>query len=121
MTYTVGIEGMEFHAFHGLYPEEKINGNKLRVNIKVDFEVEVLPDSPASMADYAWLAEWTHNVMTGPRVDLLESLTQNILNGITSQWDEAFSVQIKIEKMKPALLGNPILTFVEVKWEKVKK
>ena len=32
----VELEGLEFHAYHGIYPEERSSGNKFEVDIVVN-------------------------------------------------------------------------------------
>ncbi len=34
----VALEGLEFHAYHGVYPHERSSGNKFEVDIEVETE-----------------------------------------------------------------------------------
>jgi 7,8-dihydroneopterin aldolase/epimerase/oxygenase len=36
MTGKVSLEGLEFHAFHGVYPHERESGNFFEVDISVE-------------------------------------------------------------------------------------
>ncbi|MFN7602307.1 MAG: dihydroneopterin aldolase, partial [Bacteroidota bacterium] len=36
MTGKVVLEGLEFHAYHGVYPHERSSGNKFQVDISVE-------------------------------------------------------------------------------------
>ncbi|MFM7855953.1 MAG: dihydroneopterin aldolase, partial [Flammeovirgaceae bacterium] len=38
MTGKVVLEGLEFHAYHGVYPHERSSGNKFQVDISVETE-----------------------------------------------------------------------------------
>ncbi len=38
MTGKVALEGLEFHAYHGVYPHERSSGNKFEVDVIVDTE-----------------------------------------------------------------------------------
>jgi dihydroneopterin aldolase len=38
MTGKVVLEGLEFHAYHGVYPHERSSGNKFEVDVVIDTE-----------------------------------------------------------------------------------
>jgi dihydroneopterin aldolase len=38
MTGKVALEGLEFHAYHGVYPHERSSGNKFDVDVIVETE-----------------------------------------------------------------------------------
>jgi len=44
----VALEGLEFHAYHGVYPHERSSGNKFEVDIMVETEFleAALPGRP---------------------------------------------------------------------------
>jgi dihydroneopterin aldolase len=45
MKTEIYLQGMEFHAFHGVYPEEKKLGNRFRVEIRMWLNVPFNPGS----------------------------------------------------------------------------
>ena len=53
----VALEGIEFHAYHGVYPEESILGNRftLDLELETDFKDAMLHDSLKDTVDYAKL------------------------------------------------------------------
>ena len=39
---TIHLHNLLFHAFHGIYEQEKIVGNDFEVNVKAELEIELL-------------------------------------------------------------------------------
>ncbi len=51
----VALEGLEFHAYHGVYPHERSSGNKFEVDIIVETEFDdtaFQDDSSAGTINY---------------------------------------------------------------------
>jgi len=53
----VTLEGIEFHAYHGAYPEESILGNRFTVDLELDTDFKTAMESDAlkDTVDYAKL------------------------------------------------------------------
>ena len=45
MKTEIHLQGMEFHAFHGVYPEEKKLGNRFRVDVLMKLDVALQPEN----------------------------------------------------------------------------
>ena len=50
----VVLEGLEFHAYHGIYPDERSSGNKFEVDISVDtfFDESAFHDELSGTINY---------------------------------------------------------------------
>ena len=91
----VALEGIEFHAYHGAYPEESILGNRftLDLELETDFKEAMLHDSLKDTVDYAKLYQLIKARMD-VKVQLLEHLGHRIK-----------SVRLTLKKHHPALGG----------------
>ena len=57
MTGRIALEGLEFHAFHGVYPHERESGNYFEVDIAVetDFTLAAREDTLEGTVNYELL------------------------------------------------------------------
>ena len=111
----VSLEGIEFHAYHGVFSEEKKLGNRFTVDIHVetDFRKGMLDDDLKSTVDYVRLYQIAQSHMQVP-VKLLEHLAHLMIKDILSAYSNLGSVRIIIKKHNPALGGVVNFSVVEV-------
>lgn len=110
--YKVQLHSLEFFAFHGLYEEERIIGNKFIVDLEVaidDFsEFQTIKDT----INYVSLFELIKLKMNQP-VDLLEKLAMQIIEEVHLKNKKINSVSISIKKESPpikSIRGNVGIT-----------
>lgn len=103
MHTTVRLKDVLFHAFHGLYENEKKAGNRFIINLEVSF-IQENPKDLNSGVDYVVLYELTKNIMSSPQ-DLLESVGTDILKAVKSAFPFITSSTITITKQKPPIIG----------------
>ncbi|GGZ40721.1 dihydroneopterin aldolase [Echinicola pacifica] len=113
----VSLEGIEFHAFHGVYSEEKKLGNRFTVDIHVetDFKKAMLEDKLDDTVDYSRLYQIAKAHMQEP-VKLLEHLGHRIVQDILASYPGLPKVQITIKKHNPALGGVVNFSVVTVSY-----
>jgi dihydroneopterin aldolase len=103
MIYTCSIENAEFHAYHGLYPEEKLTGGTFIVNVHV--VTERSDDDPLnqldSVMDYEHLFTLIKETMD-QREDLIETVATKLLNRIPVLFHDALHAEVSITKPDPA-------------------
>jgi dihydroneopterin aldolase len=102
----VSLEGIEFHAYHGVYTEETKLGNRFTVDIHVqtDFKKAMLEDALQDTVDYVGLYKIAQSHMQEP-VKLLEHLAHLMIKDILIAYSTIKSVSITIKKHNPALGG----------------
>jgi 7,8-dihydroneopterin aldolase/epimerase/oxygenase len=102
----VSLEGIEFHAYHGAYPEESILGNRftLDLELETDFREAMLNDSLKDTVDYAKLYQLIKARMD-VKVKLLEHLGHRIITDIIQTFPKVKSVRLTLKKHHPALGG----------------
>jgi dihydroneopterin aldolase len=94
----VGLEGIEFHAYHGVYSEETKLGNRFTVDIHVETDLKkaMLDDDLQSTVDYIGLYKIAQSHMQEP-VKLLEHLAHLIIKDILVAYPFIKSVSITIK------------------------
>ena len=95
MTGKVILEGLEFHAYHGVYPQERSSGNKFEVDVSVETEIDstAFADDLTGTINYENLYDVVKKEMARPS-KLLERVGHSIAEQILATFPQALSVQI---------------------------
>jgi len=106
MTGRVALEGLEFHAYHGVYPHERSSGNKFEVDIIVEteFSDSAFHDDLSGTINYEVLYEIVKAEMAKP-FKLLETVGNAIAQHALKTFSEAKTVEVKISKFNPPIGG----------------
>jgi len=106
MTGTISLEGLEFHAYHGVYPQERSSGNKFEVDVSVETTINpsAFEDDLSGTINYESLYEIVRSEMASPS-KLLERVGHSIAAEILAKFPQAVSVQIQISKFNPPIGG----------------
>jgi len=106
MVGNVSLEGLEFHAYHGVYPHERSSGNKFEVDIHVEirFDDSAFRDELSGTLNYEKLYAVVKEEMEKPS-KLLETVGNAIAESALEKFDEAISVEVKISKFNPPIGG----------------
>lgn len=104
---TVALQGAEFFAKHGFYPEEQLLGCKFSVDIAVGFipPGNLNEDNLANTVNYERLYELTSKQMQQPR-KLIETLCQAIIGEIKKEYPFVESIVVTIKKLNPPMPGK---------------
>jgi len=107
MNGRVALEGLEFHAFHGVYPHERESGNWFEVDIAVetDFSEAAESDELAGTVNYETLFRMVKEEMERPS-RLLETVAEKIVNDVLQALPTVKSVELKISKLNPPIGGK---------------
>jgi dihydroneopterin aldolase len=102
----VSLEGLEFHAYHGVYPHERSSGNKFEVDILVEtyFDESAFRDELSGTINYEDLYALVKAAMGKPS-KLLETVGHSIAEETLTTFPEAVSVEVKISKFNPPIGG----------------
>jgi 7,8-dihydroneopterin aldolase/epimerase/oxygenase len=104
----VALEGLEFHAFHGVYPHERESGNWFEVDIVVDtdFSQAAAEDDLNGTVNYETLFRIIQEEMNKPS-KLLETVVAKIANDVLQTWPASVSaVEVKLSKLNPPIGGK---------------
>jgi 7,8-dihydroneopterin aldolase/epimerase/oxygenase len=103
----IALEGLEFHAFHGVYPHERESGNwfEVTVSVEADFSEGARHDDIAGTVNYETLYRIVKDEMEKPS-KLLETVAENIIQTILAELASAYSVDLMISKINPPIGGK---------------
>ena len=103
----VALEGLEFHAFHGVYPHERETGNWFEVDIAVetDFATAAENDDLVGTVNYETLFRIVKEEMEQPS-KLLETIVEKIANDVLAAMPSVTLIELKIAKLNPPIGGK---------------
>ncbi len=107
MNGKVALEGLEFHAYHGVYPHERDSGNWFEVDISVDtdFSVAASADELNGTVNYETLFRIIKDEMEKPS-KLLETVAEKIVRDVLRELPAVIQVDLKISKLNPPIGGK---------------
>jgi dihydroneopterin aldolase len=107
MTGKVALEGLEFHAFHGVYPHERNTGNWFEIDISVetDFTEGAAHDELSGTVNYETLFRIIKDEMEKPS-RLLETVAEKIVTSVLQELPAALGVELKLSKINPPIGGK---------------
>lgn len=101
MQYITTLTGLQFFAYHGLYPEEQ----QLGQNFTVDMQVSMQIDQPISHIEEAINYELLHRIATeemANRADLIETVAQRMIHRLKQTFTNTTRIAVTIHKPNPA-------------------
>jgi len=106
MTGKVVLEGLEFHAYHGVYPHERSSGNKFEVDVSIDtvFSESAFRDELTGTINYEDVYAIVKEAMERP-AKLLETVGHLIAEESLQKFPSAKAVEVKISKFNPPIGG----------------
>jgi len=98
------LNGLRFHAFHGVMPQERLTGNDYRVDLKIDFPLEtaVGSDDVNDTLNYATVYTAVKEEMDVP-TQLIERVAYRIADRLFRTFKAINEVEIKVEKCNPPM------------------
>ena len=107
MTGRVALEGLSFHAYHGVYAHERNTGNNFEVDIAVetDFSLAAVHDDITGTVDYEVLYRIVKDEMEKPS-RLIETVAEKIVNDVLSELPAVIKVDLTIAKLTPPIGGK---------------
>ena len=98
------LNGLRFHAFHGVMPQERLTGNDYRVDLKIDFPLEkaVGSDDVNDTLNYATVYTAVKEEMDVPS-QLIERVAYRIADRLFQTFKAINEVEIKVEKYNPPM------------------
>lgn len=103
----IALQGAEFFAYHGFYPEEQKLGCLFMVDIEVGFvpKADIMDDELNNTVDYEKLYIIACEEMKHTR-KLIETVGHGIVDKIISKYPFVKSIQVAIKKVNPPLMGK---------------
>lgn len=103
----IEIEGMEFYAHHGCYPEERAIGTRFIVNLAIETSLEhpAKTDKIGDTLNYQEAYNMVKEQMKTPS-HLLEHVAARILDALYGKFNGIAKATVKVSKMSPPMGGN---------------
>lgn len=94
----VVLEGLEFHAKHGVYETEGVLGSRFIVDAELHYDFAGMPDELDAAVNYAAVYDVIRQEVTGSRVQLIEVLTDRIARRVLREQPKLKSVTVRVHK-----------------------
>ncbi|TSD66856.1 dihydroneopterin aldolase [Inquilinus sp. KBS0705] len=116
---TVGLQGAEFFAYHGFYPEEQLTGTHFLVDIQVAFDTgtNLSDDNISHTVNYETLYEIADAEMQEPK-KLIETVAQAILTRVTTAFTFIQTAEVTIRKLNPPFKGPVKYSVITLNYHK---
>ncbi|WP_240741758.1 dihydroneopterin aldolase [Deinococcus sp. KSM4-11] len=105
MTSRVVLEGLEFHARHGVYDTEAVLGARFVVDAELHYDFARLPDDLRRAVNYAAVYDAIRDEVTGHRYNLIEVLTDRIARRLLQDQRRLSRVVVRVHKPFAPLPG----------------
>jgi dihydroneopterin aldolase len=105
--YTINLEGMDFHAFHGCYELERLTGSHFEVSLRIVSPLgRVAEDDDVTQAvNYLTVYETVREQMAVSQ-HTIERVAQNIINALHGSFKQIVAVECTVTKIAPPLGGK---------------
>ena len=100
--FTINLHNLTFHAYHGVYEEERILGNDFEVNVSVTFEADEPVTSLQHTINYVSIYKIVKQRMDVP-LPLLETLAQELTQEIYDFDNRIKTISVSVEKKNPPI------------------
>lgn len=106
MTGKIALEGLIFHAFHGVHAHETTSGNRFEIDLIFEFDVSAAADSDKleDTVDYEQVYKVVRREMELP-AHLLEHLAERIVSALLDTFSPIRYIQLKLSKLNPPVGG----------------
>ena len=102
---TIHLHKLRFHAFHGIYAEEKVLGGEFEVNLSVKYTPASLPVTDLHhTVNYAVLYDLVKKEMEQP-CPILETFVTKLASDVLAQFSIVEEVEISILKLRPPVIS----------------
>ena len=100
----VSLDGLRFHAFHGVLPQERTVGNDYVVSVRAGYDVSkaCLSDDVSDTLNYARMFDIVKAEMAEPS-QLLERVAWRIGERLMAEFPSITSLNIRLTKQNPPM------------------
>jgi len=110
----IRIKNASFYAYHGVASDEQNLGGKFEVDLEIrgDFSKAKKSDSLKDTINYESVYSFLQSSVTNKKYYLLETLANNIVEGLIREFPIIKSVSVVVRKWHPPVKG--VVDYVEV-------
>lgn len=102
MADRIVLTGLECFGYHGVFPEEKREGQPFIVDMTcwLDFSAAAAGDDLTLTVNYAELADAAATIVEGPARDLIETVATEIAEDAMARFPQLFAIEVTVHKPK---------------------
>lgn len=117
MKGTIEINGLRLFARHGVYEEERVNGNTFELTVHLEYPIDkaCMTDDVNDTLNYAEAIEIIKREMDIPS-RLLEHAAARIMTSLIRRFPEIASGSIRLTKLNPPIAVDVDGTAVRIEW-----
>ncbi|KAK9816966.1 hypothetical protein WJX72_007580 [[Myrmecia] bisecta] len=103
----IHMEGLTFHGYHGVLPEETRLGQKFVVDatLHCDLQAAGVSDDLDQTVDYSKVYSQIQRIVEGRPYKLIESLAENIAAKVLASQPRVTSIHVHVRKPHVAVTG----------------
>ncbi|MBQ8210799.1 MAG: dihydroneopterin aldolase [Clostridia bacterium] len=114
------INNLKIYAYHGVNPEEKIQGQNFILDIicKLDLKKPCQTDNVDDTVSYAQVIKLVKRVFVAEKYDLIEKAAQVVADSILDAFEQIEKVEITLKKPEAPIKADFSYVAVEIKRER---
>ncbi len=114
------IKNLKLYAYHGVNPEEKIEGQNFVIDIicKCDLKKPCKTDDVEDTVSYAQVIKLVKRVFTLEKYDLIEKAAQVIADAILDEFSKIKEVKVTLKKPEAPMKSDFDYVAVEIERER---
>lgn len=101
------LEGLRFYAYHGVNPEERAQGQRFLVDVRLaaDLRAAGRTDDLVRTLNYSTAYKRVRSIVEGEPRDLIEAVAEAIADALFADFPAATAVTVTVRKPEVALKG----------------
>ena len=117
---TLILKGLRYHALHGVYEREKIEGNDFEVDLQFELDLDQASktDDLHHTVDYVKAEELVEKVMMGTSLNLIETLAHHIGELLFQEFQQVYKLSVTVRKIQPSMNAISDYSQVSKKWQR---
>lgn len=107
MSDEVFLEGLRFYGYHGVNPEERSQGQRFTVDVRlfVNLRQAGASDDLTRTINYSSVYKRVKVIVEGPPRQLIEAVAAEIASGLLAEFSPATAVTVTVRKPEVPLKG----------------
>jgi dihydroneopterin aldolase len=101
------LEGMRFYAYHGVNPEERVQGQRFTVDLVIEADTHIAgeTDDLTKTVNYSRVYDVVRGIVEGEPKKLIEAVAEKIASVVLDQFSLAQAVTVAVRKPEVAIKG----------------
>ena len=98
MADRIELKGLKAYGYHGVFAEEKANGQEFLCDITCWLDFSGVGDDLTRTVHYGELTQLAHDVLVGPSKDLIEAVANEIADKALAEFPPLLAIEVTIHK-----------------------